>query len=183
MEFCKWDAEKKQSRTAARVHIGRLCDDNSIRPGKIFLEKFPEYHGRELYYYENKLLDREGYLKANPEAQQQWDELEKEAEKPRKTMQDLLKEDWRAISRQCGPTYAACKHMKQSKMIDDLEAAFGTQDARMLTALTVYALCQPGAAMENFASWLGGVYLAGVEPISGQRISELLGRITRAKVD
>ena len=82
MEFCKWDAEKKQSRTAARVHIGRLCDDNSIRPGKIFLEKFPEYHGRELYYYENKLLDREGYLKANPEAQQQWDELEKEAEKP-----------------------------------------------------------------------------------------------------
>jgi len=98
-------------------------------------------------------------------------------------MQDLFERDWRAISRQCGPTYAAWMHMKQSKMIDDLEAAFGTQDARVLAALAVYALCQPGAAMENFASWLGGVYLAGVEPISGQRISELLGRVTRAKVD
>lgn len=37
--------------------------------------------------------------------------------------------------------------------------------------------------MENLASWLGGVYLAGVEPIDGQRISELLGRVTRAKVE
>lgn len=96
-------------------------------------------------------------MKSNPEAQQPWDELEKEAEKPNKTMQDLLEEDWRAISRQCGPTYAAWMHMKQSKMIDDLEAAFGTQDARVLTALAIYAMCQPGAAMENFASWLGGV--------------------------
>lgn len=150
--ICKWDAQKKQPRTAARIHVGRLCDDKSIRPGKTFLEKFPEYQGKELYYYENKLLDREGYLKSNPEAQQQWDELEKEAEKPNKTMQDLLEEDWRAISRQYGPTYAAWMHMKQSKMIDDLEAAFGTQDARVLTALAVYAMCQPGAAMENFAS-------------------------------
>lgn len=181
--ICKWHAQKKQPRTAARVHIGRLCDDNSIRPGKTFLEKFPKYQGKELYYYENKLLDREGYLKSNPEAQQQWNELEKDAAKPKKTMQDLLEEDWRAISRQCGPTYSAWMHMKQSKMIDDLEAAFGTQDARVLAALAVYAMCQPGAAMENFTSWLGGVYLASVEPISGQRTSELLGRVTRAKVD
>lgn len=181
--ICKWDAQKRQPRTVARVHVGRLCDDNSIRPGQTFLEKFPEYQGKELYYYENKLLDREGYLKSNLEAQQQWDELEKEAAMPKKTMQDLLEEDWRAISRQCGPTYAAWMHMKQSKMIDDLEATFGTQDARVLAALTVYAICQPGAAIENFASWLGGVYLASVEPISGQRISELLGRVTGAKVD
>lgn len=46
--------------------------------------------------------------------------------------------------------------MKQSKMIDDLEAAFGTQDARVLAALAVYAMCTPGVAMENFTSWLGG---------------------------
>lgn len=122
-------------------------------------------------------------MKSNPAALQQWDELKKEAKKPKKTMQDLLEEDWRAIYRQCGPTYAAWMHMKQSKMIDDLEAAFGTQDARVLVALAIYALCQPGAAMENFAFWLVGVYLARVEPISEQRIADLLGRVTRAKMD
>ena len=131
----------KQLRTAARVHCGCLCDDNSIRPGKTFLEKYPEYQGKELHYFENTPLDCDGYLHTNPDALGQWDELQKEAEKPKKSMQDLLDEDWRAISRQCGPIYAAWMHLKQSKMIDDLEAAFGTQDARTLAALAVYALC------------------------------------------
>ena len=106
-----------------------------------------------------------------------------QADLPDKSMQELLDEDWRAISRQCGPTYVAWIHIKQSGMLRDLEAAFDKEDAAALAALAVYALCQPAAAMENFASWLGGVYLADVEPLSGQRISEILSRVSRDKMD
>ena len=179
--YSKWDAQKQQPRTAARVHVGRLLDDGSIRPGKTFLEKFPEYQGQELYYLDNKLLDRESYLKANPDALEEWELLSSEAES--KTKEELLEEDWRANSRQCGPTYAAWAHAKLSGMLGDLEAAFGKEDAHLLIALAIYRICVPGGAMENFGSWLGGVYLPNIEPVSGQRISELLGRVTRAKID
>lgn len=181
--YCKWDVEKQQPRTAARVHVGRLLDDGSIRPGKTFLEKFPEYQGKELYYFENKLLDREGYIKVNPDALEQWDQAANEPEEQAKTKQELLEEDWRAVSRQCGPTYAAWMHVRQSGMLADLEAAFGKEDAKLLAALAVYRICVPGGAMENFSTWLGGVYLADVIPVSGQRISELLSRVVRGKVD
>ena len=68
-------------------------------------------------------------------------------------------------------------------MLADLEAAFGKEDAKLLAALAVYRICVPGGAMENFSTWLGGVYLADVIPVSGQRISELLSRVVRGKVD
>ena len=179
----KWDPQKKQPRTAARVHVGRLCDDNSVRASKTFLEKFPEFQGKTVYYFENRLLDRDAYIEANPKALELFEELREQDEAPKKVDEQLLEEDWRAISRQCGPTYAAWTHLQQSGMADDLEAAFGKEDARLLGALAVYALCEPGAAMENFSSWLGGVYLGNVTPVSGQRISELLDRVTSAKTD
>lgn len=180
--YCKWDVQKQQPRTAARVHVGRLLDDGSVRPGKTFLEKFPQYQGKEIYYFENKLLDRDGYIKANPDAQKDWERLSNEAAEP-KTKEQALEEDWRAVTRQCGPTYAAWTHLQRSGMLADLQAAFGKEDAQLLAALAIYRLCVPGGAMENFSSWLGGVYLADVKPVSGQRISELLNRVVRAKID
>ena len=55
--FSKWDVAKQQPRIAERVHVGWLREDGSIRPGKTFLQKFPQYAGQELFFYENKLLD------------------------------------------------------------------------------------------------------------------------------
>lgn len=179
---CQWNPEKKQPRTTDRVHVGRLFDDGRVALGKTFLEKFPQYQGKEIYYFENKLLERDEYLAANPDAERQWQALVQLKQTPR-TKEDLLEEDWRSPSRQCGPTFVAWFHLVNSGMLEGLQAAFGEEDGSLIAALAVYTLCAPGAAMENFSTWLGGVYLGNIAPVSGQRISELLSRVTSAKTD
>ena len=86
----RWDPEKKQARIAKRVHVGRLQEDLSIRPGKAFLEAFPQYAGKELFFFENKLLERDEYLKANPEAAEQEEQLRQEQLLAEQTPQELL---------------------------------------------------------------------------------------------
>ncbi|MBT9621542.1 hypothetical protein GPK52_00755, partial [Sutterella wadsworthensis] len=58
-----WVPEKKQPRLGGKAYVGRLFPDGSVRPSKSFLERFPQYADKKLYYFENQLVDREGYLK------------------------------------------------------------------------------------------------------------------------
>lgn len=71
-----WVPEKKQPRLGGKAYVGRLFPDGSVRPSKTFLERFPQYADKKLYYFENQLVDREGYLKLNPNAEAQWEELQ-----------------------------------------------------------------------------------------------------------
>lgn len=58
----------------------------------------------------------------------------------------------------------------------------GKEDARVIGALAVYML-DKGVSMNSFADWLGRVYIPGVQPICGQRLSELLAKIEPDMVD
>lgn len=179
----RWDPEKKQARIAKRIHVGRLLGDRSIRPSKAFLEAFPQYVGKELFFFENQLLERGAYLKVNPDAEEEEAQILLEQQQALGTPQELLEEDYRRISLEYGRTSVAWHHLQSSGMLDSLVAAFGKEDAHWLAAISTYLLCEPGASMQSFEDWLGGVYLPNVPPISGQRISELFARVTRTKTD
>ncbi len=179
----RWDPEKKQARIAKRVHVGRLQEDLSIRPGKAFLEAFPQYAGKELFFFENKLLERDEYLKVNPEAAEQEEQLRQEQLLAEQTPQELLELDRRQMSLEYGRTATAWSHLQSSGILDSLDSAFGKEDGHLLAAISVYLLCEPSGSMQNFATWLGGVYLPNVPPLSGQRISELLRRVNRGKTN
>lgn len=181
--YSKWDVEKQQPRIAERVHVGRLCDDGSIRPGKTFLQKFPQYADKEIFFFENKILDRAGYLQANPNAASEWSELRRAQDQVEpKSREEIIEEDWRCVVRTCGPSYAAWFHLCQSGLLEDLQSVFGLQDGKLLAALAVYLLCG-GRAMQNFSDWLSRTYLPQVDPVNGQRISELLARVEQSKMD
>lgn len=49
-------------------------------------------------------------------------------------------------------------------------------------ALAVYML-DKGVSMNSFSDWLGRVYIPGVQPTCGQRLSELLAKIEPDMVD
>lgn len=51
-----WVPEKKQPRLGGKAYVGRLFPDGSVRPSKTFLERFPQYAGKKLYYFENQLV-------------------------------------------------------------------------------------------------------------------------------
>lgn len=180
--YGKWDPVKKQPRIAERIHVGRLCDDGSVRLSKRCLEKFPQFAGKEIYYFENKLLEKDAYIQANPEALEEWKQIAEEAAAPKRPLKEVLENDWRSTIRTCGPTLAAWFHLSESGMLGDLQTVFGVKDGKLLAALAVYLFCG-GQSMNDFSEWLGGVYLPGIEPMSGQRITELLARIDQNKID
>lgn len=153
----RWDPEKKQARIAKRVHVGRLQEDLSIRPGKAFLEAFPQYAGKELFFFENKLLERDEYLKANPGAAEQEEQLRQVQLLAEQTPQELLELDRRQMSLEYGRTATAWSHLQSSGILDSLDSAFGKEDGHLLAAISVYLLCEPSGSMQNFATWLGGV--------------------------
>ena len=180
-----WVPEKKQPRLGGKAYVGRLFPDGSVRPSKTFLERFPQYADKKLYYFENQLVDREGYLKLNPNAEAQWEELqsqEKTAEQQQEERRESIENDWRCTARQCGLTSAAWSFLAESDLLKDLEDMLGKEDARVIGALAVYML-DKGVSMNSFADWLGRVYIPGVKPICGQRLSELLAKIEPDMVD
>lgn len=181
--FSKWDVTKQQPRIADRVHVGRLREDGSIRPGKTFLQKFPQYNGQEVFFFENKLLDRATYLLVNPNANLEDQDVDNSCElKPVKSREEIVEEDWRCVVRTCGPSYAAWFHLHESGQLNTLQTVFGEQDGLLYAALAVYLFCG-GKAMENFPDWLSRTYLPKVAPVDGQRISELLSKVDQSKMD
>ena len=57
----KWDAQKGRSYVAAKVQVGRLLDDGSIRLSPNFLLKFPDYADSTWYWGDHELLSGKDY--------------------------------------------------------------------------------------------------------------------------
>mgnify|MGYP001107311600 FL=1 len=65
----QWDPVRKRSRSINRRHVGRLHEDGHITPSAGFLEHFPQYAGRTLYYGADKqLVDEATYRRDFPDA-------------------------------------------------------------------------------------------------------------------
>lgn len=179
-----WVPEKKQPRIIARHHVGRLNEETlAVKPGKAFLEKFPQYNGKELFYFHNSLLTPEE-LQAHPnyEEYQSFIQVEEEDE-------ELLRQEFRQSSydfapyRQCGRSWLAWSHLKLNGILDDLCEIFGKEDGTLLAQLAAYTFVSRSGAIQNFEDWALCQYMPGLKPISGQRLSEVLSKVQRTHMD
>ena len=162
--YNKWDPVKRQSRIAQRAHVGRLCPQTGeVRLGKKFLSTHPEFEGKTWFYEDNELVQRD------PEIIQE-------------ELQNAQQTQWRNDCVSVGLGWAAWKQAEKIGLLKDLEEVFGATNARHLLALAIYQLDCAGAMM-NFEDWLAMNWLPKVQPLSGQRISELLAQVDRAKMD
>ncbi len=120
---------------------------------------------------------------ANPDANLEEQDVDDSCDlKTPKSREEIVEEDWRCVVRTCGPSYAAWFHLHQSGQLDTLQTVFGEQDGSLYAALAVYLFCG-GKAMQNFPDWLSRTYLPKIEPVDGQRISELLLKVDQSKMD
>ena len=162
--YNKWDPVKRQSRIAQRAHVGRLCPQTGeVRLGKKFLSTHPEFEGKTWFYEDNELVQRD------PEIIQE-------------ELQNAQQTQWRNDCVSVGLGWAAWKQAEKIGLLKDLEEVFGATNARHLLALAIYQLDCAGAMM-NFEDWLAMNWLPKVQPLSGQRISELLAQVDQAKMD
>ena len=164
----QWDPVRKRSRSINRRHVGRLHEDGHITPSAGFLEHFPQYAGRTLYYGADKqLVDEATYRRDFPDAPG-----------PKRDKQDIT----RLKTILFGLTWAASEIAEQCGLYRDLVAVFGDKNARRLLDLAIYKL-DSGNAMASFEPWWQSVYLKSSAPMSDQRISELLSSVSAQQFD
>lgn len=157
----EWDPEKKRSRIAQRKYVGVLdTTTERVRLGKKYLSENPQYEGKILYYEDKQLVER------TPEEVQE--ELDKRVPSP---LNDVV-------------SYgaAACWLVaQQSGMLEDLKKTFGAEVGADLLRLAVYQYLD-GGSMDCFEQWASQHWLPKARTFSGQRISEMLSKITHQDI-
>lgn len=158
----EWDPEKKRSRIAQRKYVGVLdTTTGRVRLGKKYLSENPQYEGKILYYEDKQLVER------TPEEVQE--ELDKRVPSP---LNDVVS---------YGASAACWLVAQQSGMLEDLKKTFGAEVGADLLRLAVYQYLG-GGSMDCFEQWASQHWLPKARTFSGQRISEMLSKITHQDI-
>ena len=158
----EWDPEKKRSRIAQRKYVGILdTTTGRVRLGKKYLSENPQYEGKILYYEDKQLVER------TPEEVQE--ELDKRVPSP---LNDVVS---------YGASAACWLVAQQSGMLEDLKKTFGAEVGADLLRLAVYQYLD-GGSMDCFEQWASQHWLPKARTFSGQRISEMLSKITHQDI-
>lgn len=158
----EWDPEKKRSRIAQRKYVGVLdTTTGRVRLGKKYLSENPQYEGKILYYEDKQLVER------TPEEVQE--ELDKRVPSP---LNDVVS---------YGASAACWLVAQQSGMLEDLKKTFGAEVGADLLRLAVYQYLD-GGSMDCFEQWASQHWLPKARTFSGQRISEMLSKITQQDI-
>ena len=158
----EWDPEKKRSRIAQRKYVGALdTTTGRVRLGKKYLSENPQYEGKILYYEDKQLVER------TPEEVQE--ELDKRVPSP---LNDIVS---------YGASAACWLVAQQSGMLEDLKKTFGAEVGADLLRLAVYQYLD-GGSMDCFEQWASQHWLPKARTFSGQRISEMLSKITHQDI-
>lgn len=158
----EWDPEKKRSRIAQRKYVGVLdTTTGRVRLGKKYLSENPQYEGKILYYEDKQLVER------TPEEVQE--ELDKRVPSP---LNDVVS---------YGASAACWLVAQQSGMLEDLKKTFGAEVGADLLRLAVYQYLD-GGSMDCFEQWASQHWLPKARTFSGQRISEMLSKITHRDI-
>lgn len=158
----EWDPEKKRSRIAQRKYVGVLdTTTGRVRLGKKYLSENPQYEGKILYYEDKQLVER-----TSEEVQE---ELDKRVPSP---LNDVVS---------YGASAACWLVAQQSGMLEDLKKTFGAEVGADLLRLAVYQYLD-GGSMDCFEQWASQHWLPKARTFSGQRISEMLSKITHQDI-
>lgn len=135
-----WDKEKKQARVTGRQIVGRIQPTNEITVSPRFRARFPQFTQPELFFWEGQLLSRSEYLSANPNAQQEWNELEAQqlasGEEPEPDPLEEMRQARRYL--RIGKPWAAWMTLLNCGMLNALVSIFGADDGLLLAQLAVY---------------------------------------------
>lgn len=154
----EWDPEKKRSRIAQRKYVGVLdTTTGRVRLGKKYLSENPQYEGKILYYEDKQLVER------TPEEVQE--ELDKRVPSP---LNDVV-------------SYGASVACWLVALLEDLKKTFGAEIGADLLRLAVYQYLD-GGSMDCFEQWASQHWLPKARTFSGQRISEMLSKITHQDI-
>lgn len=163
----QWNPIRHQSRRVFKKHVGRLNEDFSISISSAFKEMFPEFsQGTYFYSVDKKIIDELTYRQETPVAPG-----------PKPDPENFLMLD----DLEAGMSWAAEQTALRANIDTDLLASFGDEGLDLLY-LAIYLVADAGS-MDSYSIWRIGVFLSRPGNLNGERISEILSRVTRAKID
>ena len=164
---------RRRSRIAESFHIGPLQDNNSIKLGSAFLKRYPNFEGEEVFYLDNQLLTKQAYKKAIKAKMETPVEEEETASLPCEEEAAEELEYSHAI---------VFDHYAKKNSLLQLFRAIWKSDASKLYALLMY-VCQRLGAFEHFDELRDSHYIPCGQPLSSQRISEILSKVTEQRLE
>ena len=194
---------KGVSRAKEQHHVGAIVDQYRVRLSPKFLEKFPEFAGKQWFYENNLLKDEEVFRRDHPEfidPLPRNEEMGVDAgcgnktpeEPPAETngdTEDPSQDDSDSIefpqptSLSFLPAYCVMGMAQDQGYLDSLAEVFGEKFAQQWIRSVTYRLLDGGPA-HCVSDWLADQYLGqkGCQ-LTGQRISELYAQCTQEKFD
>ena len=158
-----WNPEKKRSERARKKYAGRVLPDGSIAFSKTFLEAFPQY-------VEDKFIFDAATKRPQVAGAQSGGAADPASRAD-------AAEDPNSTTRSIGLSWAIFETARSMGVIEDLQTVFGKEDGYALFLLVVYKL-HGGVSMAGFKIWQEDVYLERYLGLPGQRISELLTKVS-----
>lgn len=173
----KWNPLKKRSERSAKKYAGRIKPDGTIAFSSAFIEQFPQY-AKGTFIFDNvvKFPQAIDIPQCEEEKLEDGECAGDDANIETKESQ-TIEGDPNTTTRSVGLAWALFETAKSMGVLADLKATFGDEDGYALFLLAVYRL-HGGLAMMGFEEWQETVYLKRYLSLSGQRISELLSRVT-----
>lgn len=184
-----WDAEKHQARIIERQHGGRLFPNGSVKLGKSFLARFPQFAGETFYYCDNELYTFSEYqalagggddgnapqadsffASPFPQGFAAWagdPQPEAEVEKN--------------FAVEVGVPWAAWETLEKAGVVQDLREAFGEERGLDLARLAIFAF-EEGAAWDLFEDWTERTGLPGLSPMSKKAIRRVLDGVSEEEL-
>ena len=174
---------KGVSRAKEQHHVGALVDQYRVRLSPKFLEKFPEFAGKQWFYENNLLKDEEVFRRDHPEfIDPPPAETNGDTEDPSQDDSDSI-EFPQPTSLSFLPAYCVMGMAQDQGYLDSLAEVFGEKFAQQWIRSVTYRLLDGGPA-HCVSDWLADQYLGqkGCQ-LTGQRISELYAQCTQEKFD
>ena len=164
---------RRRSRIAESFHIGPLQDDNSIKLGSAFLKRYPDFEGETVFYLANQLLTKSAYQKA----------LKAQVDTPSaaKESASLPLEDASGAELDVSQAIVFDHYAKKNDLLSLLQAVWES-DATKLYALLMY-VCQRLGGLEHFDERREGYYIPLGQPLSAERLSEILSGVTDSALE
>lgn len=163
---------RRRSRVAEQFHIGPLQDDNSVKLGKAFLKRYPNFEGAEVYYLKNRLLTKSQYKKAIQA---------KVAEATPDDTQAMPPGEEAAKSLDFARSLVFEHFAKKNHLLQLLREVFGGDGTKLYSLLIYVATAKK--AFEHYNDFQNSNYIACGQDLSSQRISEILGKVTENKME
>lgn len=160
----QWDPERKRTRRSAKRYVGRLFEGGRVVSSLSFLESFPEYAGKTLFFSEDNELVDEATYRASLARNEDDDEFDFcPAATPIEKGESL----------QVGLTWSIETFAHQSGIWQSLVKVFGERYAGLLLSLAIYKIDSQSVAMD-YDDWLSCVYLKCGETLNDIDIDDFL---------